>query len=123
LSSLNGYLMNVHTSNLSAYPSSFYIHNYKPYAQAIKIYVIDARTGALRGTSSYVFGANETDSVAISRLERDIGWTPGPNDFHYNLLFANATTNTVTTGLLLGQVIFNSGLSSYVNMSPYCDIK
>ena len=123
LASLNSYLMNVHTSTLGGYPSHFYLHNFKSYSQNIKVYVLDGKTGALRGSSTYTFPPNDTSTVNIANLERDIGWAPGPNDFHYNLLFANAATNSVPSGILLGQVIYNSTLQSYVNMSLYCDIK
>jgi hypothetical protein len=82
--------------------------------------VYDARTGAFRGRFSGTAAANGGYSMPMSYIQQQIGWSPGPTDYHANIL----VTSPDTTGFyaLVGQNIFNSQLSTYINMSQICYI-
>ena len=124
LSSLQSYLMNVHSSLLPAYPSSVIWHNYLATSQTLRVFVLESRTGRLLGSKNYVMAPNGTYTIPIAFLEQDIGYTPSAfaNEYHYNLLLGNADTGGLPQ-IVAGQVIFNPGINAYINMTEYCDIK
>jgi hypothetical protein len=119
-SNLNQAAMNVHTTSIPNYPSLVLIHNYLNFSVTMNLDVYDARTGAFRGRFSGTAAANGGYAMPMSYIQQQIGWSPGPTDYHANIL----VTSPDTTGFyaLVGQNIFNSQLSTYINMSQICYI-
>jgi hypothetical protein len=125
-------LTNIHTSRLSAYPSTIYIHNYASAPTTYHVAVIDAGTadattgavrtgsGAVMGTRDIQIGANTTYAVPFSFFENAIGWTPSASQLHANLVVTNAASTS--TSVTLAQSIVNQSLGGEIDMSVACAI-
>jgi hypothetical protein len=120
-SSLNSWLFNVHTTQLSAYPSTVFVHNYSANPQTIIVDVYEARYGGYKGTFSLSAVANGTYALPFSWFQQQVSWQPTSTEMHANLNFrAGGGAGSLTT--VVGQAIFNQGLSAYVNMTQFCAI-
>ena len=119
--SLNSWLFNVHTSTLSGYPSLVYIHNYSSTEQTVLVDVYEARYGGYKGTISLQASANSTYGIPFSWFEQQASWKPSATEMHANLNFRASGGGGPLT-VIVGQTIFNQGLSAYINMTQFCAI-
>jgi hypothetical protein len=118
---LNSWLFNVHTSRLAAYPSTVFIHNYSSTQQTIQVDVYEARFGGYKGTISLTAAANGTYGLPFSWFEQQANWQPSSTEMHANLNFRSGSGGGPLTAVV-GQAIFNQGLSAYINMTTFCAI-
>jgi hypothetical protein len=119
-SSFNSWLFNVHTSRLSGYPSVVSLHNYSSTAQTVLVDVYEARFGGYKGTISIQAAANSMYGLPFSWFEQQANWQPTATELHANLNFRSSTGGTLTA--VVGQTIYNQGLSAYINMTQFCAI-
>jgi hypothetical protein len=125
-------LNNVHTTLLSDYPSTVYIHNPNNASVNYHIELIDAgyadpTTGAVSATSGgdmggfeVTIGANSTYSQTVNSLLSQAGWQPSGNQYHANLLVFDRTG---TYGApVVSQAIVNQHLNGQIDMSEGCSI-
>lgn len=115
---LNYALGNVHTSQLSAYPTQISIHNYAAAATTYNATVYDAATGSLIGTVPVTVGANATYSAPFTWFQEQLHWTPAAGQSQSNVVFAAA--GTAPFEAKVNQYVYNSILSAYVNMTQRC---
>jgi hypothetical protein len=115
-----GVLTNVHTSNLTAYPSQIRIHNYGTQSATYRVTVSDAVTGAAIGTADVSVAANASATYQESYFEQQLHWTPTSSQLHANFSIAPVGTSAFTA--VLGSTIFNQQFSAYVSMSEICAI-
>ena len=111
---------NVHTSVLAGYPSQVVIHNYWDAPITYRITVTDAATGAQVGTMSLPMAINSTTVLPFSTIEQQMGWKPGPTQFHANVLVTEIGNGYAPA--TLGQNIRNQALSADINMSLVCGV-
>ena len=117
-STLNQGAINIHTSRIIGYPAQVVLHNYLSQSVAFSIDVYESNTGAFKGTYSGTGVANGTYAIDFTTIQNAIGWFPTASEFHANIQVRSSTV----TGFyaVVGQQIFNSGLSAYLNMSQIC---
>ncbi len=114
-------LMNIHTSLLPTYPSQIEIHNYSSSQINYTATVIEARTGAIKGTTTIPIGANATYVQPFTTLQTAVGWTPTGNELHANLVITD--TAGVSPAVQLGQSIVNQALNNaLISMSATCAV-
>ena len=116
---LNRILVNVHTSRIPAYPGIIFLHNYASFPVSYRVDIFNARTGAYLGNVFFNLGANDTGSEEFSQTEKTLGWTPGPNDYHVNMVFSPSVSGATYYGLG-ASAINNLQLNSLTNMSVAC---
>jgi len=117
-STTNQSAINIHTSRIIGYPAQVVLHNYLSQSVAFAIDVYESETGALKGTYTGTGVANGSYIIDFTTIQNAIGWFPTESEFHANIRVRSSTV----TGFyaLVGQQIFNSGLSAYINMSQVC---
>lgn len=114
-------LLNIHTSLFQTYPSQVEIHNYSSSPINYTATVIEARTGAIKGTTTLPIGANTTYVAPFANIQAAAGWTPAAGEFHANLVITDPAN--VAPAVQLGQSIINQTVSNaLVNMSPTCAV-
>ena len=123
---------NIHTTLLSAFPSTVYIHNYLDVTADYKVVMRDSATGQQLGTIADVqVTANSTYAVPESWFEQQINFTPGPNNQHATLVFsatpAFATLlgvgpNPTDLGAIFGMSVLNNQFNAVLNLSNKCII-
>lgn len=118
---LNQALVNVHTSNISAYPGIVFLHNYANFPITYRADIHDARDGVYLGAVNFNMTANNTQSVEFSEIESVLGFQPSSNQFHANIIFSAQNTGGIYYGLA-AQGINNLQLEAYTNMSVACGI-
>ncbi len=65
-SAINRALMNVHTSEISAYPSEIFLHNYASFSISYRGDVFRANNGLYIGSFYFNLGPNDTGSETFS---------------------------------------------------------
>jgi len=120
ISTSRGFLMNVHTSALPAYPAQIYFYNLQNSSALYQVTVVDAATGNTMGAVNITVAANALYSVPETFFEQSVGWTPTSTQYHTNLIFQNLTQSTFNAKV--EQFIFNQQLSAYINMTTACTI-
>jgi hypothetical protein len=118
---LNRALVNVHTSNIPAYPGIVFLHNYASFPVTYQADVFDARDGVYLGSVNFNMTANNTLAVEFGAIEDTIGFQPSPNQYHANVIFTAQNTGGIHYGLP-AQGINNLQLEAYTNMSVACGI-
>jgi hypothetical protein len=125
-------LTNVHTTLLSGYPSTIYIHNPNSSTVSYHVVVVDAgyadsTTGALDATAGNEQGsfdvsiaANSTYSQSFSSVLSQIGWSPSGSQYHANVLVYDPTG--ANSAPVLGQQIVTQSLGGQVDMSAGCSV-
>lgn len=119
-SALNQIVVNIHTNRIVGYPSVIFLHNYHNTTQSFIVGVFESQTGNYKGQVLVSAVANGSYTIDASYFPQQVNWTPGPTEFHYNLVFLPAVGN-VFYGLA-GQAIFNQQLQAYTNMTQICGI-
>ena len=122
---------NVHTDKLTDFPAQIDIHNYWNAASTFGVYVYDAGTadsasgviragsGTLVGSKSYTVGANASLSLAFTKIEQDIGWTPTDPQLHANIIVTDASNQAPVEVV---NVAIVTPLGGSVNMSTTCSV-
>ena len=117
---VNQILINVHTSALPLYPVTIYLHNYYETAVTYQVRITDVRDGKQIGQLQLQnIPGNSSYEIPFAFFEQALGWTPRSNQEAVNLFF-----NTTTPGFYatVGQMVVNTRLSTYVNMTHFCAI-
>lgn len=114
-------LLNVHTSLFPTYPSQVEIHNYSSSQINYTAYVIEAKTGAIKGTTTIPIGANASYVAPFTNIQAAVGWTAGTGELHANLVITDPAG--VAPAVQVGQSIINQSVSNaLVNMSAICAV-
>jgi hypothetical protein len=122
-------LIGVHTSALSAYPSSLYIHNYRAFGVSYKLTAYDAATGtqicpagSTNCTVTLSINANETMTKNFSEIETALGWTPTSAQPHANVFITDPSLTVGAPLITLSQAIRNATLNGNIDMSTACAV-
>jgi hypothetical protein len=129
--SKNRVLTNVHTSQLSSFPSTIYVHNYRGTQATYRLTVIDAGSadssgtirsgsGAVIGIKDVVMSANATYATTFAALETAIGWSPTSSQVNANVIVSD--TSGAAANVLVSQAIINPTLVGPINMATACAI-
>lgn len=114
-------LLNVHTTLFPTYPSQVEMHNTWNATVTYKVYVREAKTGAIKGQISVPIKANTTYIQPMSYYQTAVGWSPAAGEFHANLVITD--TAGIAPSVTLGQSIINQTVSNaLVNMSTFCAV-
>jgi hypothetical protein len=116
-----GWLPNVHTTRLAAFPMRLFVHNFNNVPGNFRINAFDAVTGAKIGDTVVTVAANETLTILESALETTLNFTPTASQLHLNILVEAAdggTYNGVATA-----AVFNSALNALIGMSTVCKLR
>ncbi len=113
-------LTNVHTSRLSAFPSTITLSNYWNAPVTYRLTVRDALTGGLIGQMNVTAQANATYSIPESQLESTIPFTPTANQSHVNVFIVDISGSPPNA--LSGVSITNNVLAAQINMSTACAV-
>lgn len=120
------FLPNIHTSVLANYPDEITIHNASNAPSTYSITAFNQNSGAvLRETTAasqmtFVVGPNATRTLPEADFERQVGWSPLPNQPHINLQIAEASGKPLNA--VLGVVIHNSVLAADISMTAFCAV-
>lgn len=108
-------LINVHTTNITQYPSVIMIHNLAPKASDAVIGVYDARKGdRLGGIVVPAIAPNAAATFGAADIERVLQYTPYYEHDHYNLVIENDFYG-------YGQhIVYNNGAGLVMNMTAKC---
>jgi hypothetical protein len=111
-------LINVHTTNITQYPSVIFIHNLANRASDAVIGVYDARKGdRLGGIVVPAIAPNAAATFGAVDIERALKYTPYLEHDHYNLVIENDFYG-------YGQhVVYNNGAGLVINMTAKCLMK
>jgi hypothetical protein len=122
----------IHTSLLSAFPSTVYIHNMLSVQAEYRVVVRLARTGVQVGTiPSLKANANATYAIPFSFFEQQIGFTPVAGqehailEFHASTAFAQALgagLDPADVGGVFGQAVLNNAFGAVLNLSNKCRV-
>ena len=122
----------IHTSLLSAFPSTVYIHNMLSQQADYRVVVRLARTGVQIGTiPSLKANANATYAIPFSFFEQQIGFSPVAGqehailEFHATTAFAadlGAGPDPVDVGGIFGQSVYNAQFGAVLNLSNKCTV-
>jgi V8-like Glu-specific endopeptidase len=83
-------LINVHTTNIPAYPSVIMVHNLANKASDAVIGVFDSMTGnRLGGIVVPAIAPSAAATFGAADIERVLQYTPAPDHYHYNLVIEN----------------------------------
>jgi hypothetical protein len=119
-SPLNQIAINVHTTQIPAYPGVVFMHNYLGQSVSYKGNVFDARNGSYLGAFTFTLPANSSTSFDMATLQSTIGFVPSSSQYHVNILYQ--TTNTATYYGVAATAINNLQLNAYTNMSVACGV-
>lgn len=119
-SSLTQLVVNVHTSRIVGYPAKILLHNFYNTSVTFRAVVVESQTGTAKGELLLTAIANGSYAIDGSYFEQQLGWSPGPAEFHFNVVFQ--PYSTVGYYGLVGQAIYNQQLQAYTNMSQICGI-
>jgi V8-like Glu-specific endopeptidase len=108
-------LINVHTTNITQYPSVIMIHNLASKASDAVIGVYDARKGTrLGGIVVPAIAPNAAATFGAADIERVLSYTPYLEHDHYNLVIENDFYG-------YGQhIVYNNGAGLVMNMTAKC---
>ncbi|MGE3476100.1 MAG: serine protease [Rhodospirillaceae bacterium] len=108
-------LINVHTTNITQYPSVIMIHNLADKASDAVIGVYDARKGdRLGGIVVPAIAPNAAATFGAADIERVLHYTPYFEHDHYNLVIENDFYG-------YGQhIVYNNGAGLVMNMTAKC---
>lgn len=108
-------LINVHTTNITQYPSVIMIHNLAGKASDAVIGVYDARKGnRLGGIVVPAIAPNAAATFGAADIERVLNYTPYLEHDHYNLVIENDFYG-------YGQhIVYNNGAGLVMNMTAKC---
>jgi V8-like Glu-specific endopeptidase len=111
-------LINVHTTNITQYPSVIFIHNLSTKAADAVIGVYDARKGnRLGGIVVPAIAPNAAATFGAADIERVLNYTPYLEHDHYNLVIENDFYG-------YGQhVVYNNGAGLVINMTAKCSMR
>jgi len=111
-------LINVHTTNITQYPSVILIHNLGTKAADAVIGVYDARKGdRLGGIVVPAIAPNAAATFGAADIERVLNYTPYLEHDHYNLVIENDFYG-------YGQhVVYNNGAGLVINMTAKCSLR
>lgn len=117
---LNQAVVNIDTTNIPAYPSNVTVTNLLGSSVQMALQVYDSVTGAYIGTYNGTAVPNGVYAIPMASIQAAIGWNPGPSQFNANIV----VTSPTTTGFyaVAGQLIYNSQLQTYINMSLICPL-
>ena len=113
-------LTNVHTSRLSAFPSTITLSNYWNGPVTYRLTVRDAVTGGMIGQVNVQAAANATYAIPESQLESQIPFTPTSSQSHVNVFIVDASGSAPNA--VSGVSITNNTLAAEINMSTACAI-
>ncbi|MDX2223357.1 MAG: hypothetical protein SFV21_11435 [Rhodospirillaceae bacterium] len=116
-----GWLPNVHTTRLAAFPMRLFVHNFNNVGGNFRITAFDAVTGGKINDTVVTVAANETLTMLVSALETALNFTPTASQLHLNILVEAAdggTSNAVATA-----AVFNSTLNALIGMSTVCKLR
>jgi hypothetical protein len=119
-SGLNQAVFNVHTSAISGYPGTIFLHNYASAAATYRGNVFDAANGNFLGAFSMTAPGNGTTLIDISNVETAIGFHPGPSQYHVNIQFQ--PPDGTAWNALASLAINDQQIQAYTNMSMVCSI-
>ena len=121
---------NAHSSILSAFPSTIYVHNMVAVEAEYSVNMRDSRTGALMGTlPSLKAAANSTYAIPESYFESQLRVTPNSSqqhltfEFHATPAFAlqlGAGADPVDVGGIFGLAVLNQQFGAVLNLSNKC---
>ncbi|MBL8630622.1 MAG: hypothetical protein JNM81_13380 [Rhodospirillaceae bacterium] len=115
-------VVNVHSSLLSSlFPSLITIHNENAFSTTIRARVYESQIGTYRGIVSFVAAANSTYTFLSSDIEAELGYTPGSNIYHLNLVYDGDPSNppnVMTSHIVTNLRVFGSVL----NLTAICSI-
>ncbi len=109
------FVSNVHTSNITAYPSQIVLTNTTSLASTATLEVLDSASGNKLGTwTSSVIPANGSIVVAAAKVQADIGFSPSSTQSHMTLKFSGTAPGTI------GHYISNIGAGVLTDMTARC---
>lgn len=118
---LVGWLPNVHTTRLAAFPMRIYVHNFNNAQAAYRLTAYDAVTGTVIGNTVVTLAANETRTIQESALEQTLNFTPTASQFHINVRVEAADGGTYNGHA--SAAVFNTSLNALINMSTACKLR
>lgn len=115
-----GWLPNVHTTRLAAFPMRISMHNFTTSTRPFRIMAYDAVTGTKVGETIVNVAANQTETIQESALEQTFNFTPTASQLHLNLRIDLSDGSSFNGTATVGSAVFNSALNALINMSTIC---
>jgi hypothetical protein len=118
-----GWLPNVHTTRLAAFPMRIYVHNFTVGPRPFRVNAYDAVTGTKIGETTVTVAGNETLTIQESALEQTLNFTPTASQLHLNIFVELADGGTFNGIATVASTVFNSALAAQINMSTHCKLR
>ncbi len=117
---VNRILIKAHTSALPLYLVTIYLHNHYDTAVPYQGRITDVRDGKQIGRLPLQnIPGNSSYESPFAFFDQTLGWTPRSDQESVNLFFNTTTLGFYATA---GQMVVNTRLSTYVNMTHFCAI-
>jgi hypothetical protein len=123
---------NVHSSVLTGFPSTIYLHNTLAMEATYSVNIYDSRAGTLLATlPSLTAEANSTYAIAESYFESQTHLTPTSSqqhltfEFHATAAFAQQLgddPDPTDIGAIIGTAVLNSQFGAVLNLSNKCSV-
>ena len=117
---VNQILTGVHTSTLSLFPVTIYLHNYYESTVTYEVLVTDALDGTPIGRVRLTnIPGNTSYEIPFAFFEQALNWKPRQNQERANMFFSATTAGYYA---VVGQMVQNQRFGTFVNLTHFCAI-